>query len=76
MGLSVFWTPDKTAFDGVAVLVFLSTFICAVVGEGILVIKPIADSLAAGEGGDSCRGSSHGQRSSRPPPVADGVATV
>ncbi|XVE64470.1 hypothetical protein DITRI_Ditri07aG0103400 [Diplodiscus trichospermus] len=65
MGLSVLWTPDKTSFDGVALLVFLSTFTCAVAGEGILVIKPIADSLAAGggEGGESC---SHGERSSLP----------
>ncbi|XP_022738624.1 uncharacterized protein LOC111291247 [Durio zibethinus] len=70
MGLSVFWTPDRTAFDGVALLLFLSIFMCAVVGEGILVIKPIADSLAAGEGGvgESCRGSS--------PPVEDGLGTV
>ncbi|XP_022714546.1 uncharacterized protein LOC111274176 [Durio zibethinus] len=69
MGLSVLWTPDKTGFDGVALFVFLSTFTCAVVGEGILVIKPIADSLAAEEGarGDSYRGSSHGERSSRRP---------
>ena len=74
MGLSIFWTPDKAAFDGVALLVFLSTFTCAVVGEGILVIKPIADSLAAeGGGGESCRVSSHGERSSLPRCMEEGV---
>ncbi|XVF10156.1 hypothetical protein REPUB_Repub07fG0158200 [Reevesia pubescens] len=80
MGLSVLWTPDKTAFDGVALFVFLSTFTCAMVGEGILVIKSIADSLAAGggRGRESCRGSSHGhvEMSSRPPPVENVVSTV
>ncbi|XVF51068.1 hypothetical protein PTKIN_Ptkin04bG0154600 [Pterospermum kingtungense] len=79
MTASVFWSPDKTVFDGVSLVVFLSTFTCAVVGEGILVIKPIADSLAAGEGerGESSRENSHGGRSSRPPPVVeDGICTV
>ncbi|XWS48632.1 hypothetical protein CRYUN_Cryun13aG0093000 [Craigia yunnanensis] len=78
MGLSVFWTPDKTAFDGAALFVFLSKFTCAVVGEGILVIKPIADSLTARGGGrgESCRGSSHDERSSCPPPVEDGIGAV
>ncbi|XVF53317.1 hypothetical protein PTKIN_Ptkin05aG0089400 [Pterospermum kingtungense] len=61
MGLSLFLTPESTVFNGVSLLVFLSTFSCAVVGEGILVIKPIADSLAAGGldrdfmGESSCR---------------------
>lgn len=69
----MFWTPDKTAFDGVALLVFLSTFTCAVVVEGILVIKPIADSLAAGAGGgESCQGSRHGERSPGLRPVENG----
>ncbi|XP_022773776.1 uncharacterized protein LOC111316024 [Durio zibethinus] len=74
MGLSVFWTPDKTAFDGIALIVFLTTFTCAVVGEGILVIKPIADSLAArgGEGGESCRVNSHGEMSSLPGSMQEG----
>lgn len=77
MTASVFWTPDKTAFDGVALIVFLSAFICAVVGEGILVIKPIADSLAAGGGESSSLENSHGGRtSSLPPLVEDGICTV
>uniref|UniRef100_A0A803PPW3 Uncharacterized protein n=1 Tax=Cannabis sativa TaxID=3483 RepID=A0A803PPW3_CANSA len=46
LGLSVVWSPDQTAYGGVSLAVFLLTFFCAVVGEGILVIKPIADSLA------------------------------
>ncbi|GMN44324.1 hypothetical protein TIFTF001_013532 [Ficus carica] len=43
--LSVLWSPGEPAFDGVSLAVFLSKFACAVAGEGILVIKPIADSL-------------------------------
>lgn len=72
MALSVFWTPDKTAFDGVALLVFLSTFTCAVVGVGILVIKPIADSLAARGGGENSRVSDHNESSSLPRPMEGG----
>ncbi|OMO97815.1 hypothetical protein COLO4_14346 [Corchorus olitorius] len=64
LGMSVFWTPDKIAFDGVTLLMLISALTCAVVGEGILVIKPIADSLAAdgGGGGDS----SHSERTTSP----------
>lgn len=57
--LSVFWRPDEEPYIGVALLVFISTFLCAAVGEGILVIKPIADSLAAG--GDCCQWTAVGQ---------------
>ncbi|KAJ4726733.1 Plasminogen activator inhibitor [Melia azedarach] len=54
LGLSVLWTPEKQAFGLVTFLAFLSTFTCAVVGQGILVISPIADSLAVG-GRHFCR---------------------
>ncbi|KAF5450481.1 hypothetical protein F2P56_030833 [Juglans regia] len=57
--LSVFWRPDEEAYAAAALLVFIGTFLCAAVGEGILVIKPIADSLAAG--GDCCWWSPVGQ---------------
>ncbi|KAJ0101240.1 hypothetical protein Patl1_05262 [Pistacia atlantica] len=53
LGLSVLWEPKVGAFGAVAFLVFLSTFACAVVGEVILVIIPIIDSLAVR--GDSYR---------------------
>ena len=46
LGALVLLRPEEPAFDGVSLAVFLSAFTCAVVGEGILVIKPIADSLA------------------------------
>ncbi|XP_062074841.1 uncharacterized protein LOC133778837 [Humulus lupulus] len=46
LGLSAAWLPDQAAYGSVSLAVFLLTFSCAVVGEGILVIKPIADSLA------------------------------
>lgn len=48
LGLSALWQPDQPAFGGVSLALFLSTFSCAVVGEGILVIKPITESLAVG----------------------------
>lgn len=51
LGFSVFWRPDQPAYSVVSLVVFFSTFLCAAAGEGILVIVPIADSLAAG--GDS-----------------------
>ncbi|KAM2730933.1 hypothetical protein EV1_002128 [Malus domestica] len=53
MGMTVLWKPDHPAFTALSFAAFLSTLICAAVGQGILVIKPIADSLAAGE--DRCR---------------------
>lgn len=51
LGLSGLWTPDQPAYSVLALVVFFTTFLCAAAGEGILVIVPIADSLAAG--GDS-----------------------
>lgn len=48
LGLSVLWKPEEPVYCVVALLVFLSSFVCAVVGQGILVIRPIADTLAAG----------------------------
>ena len=46
LGLSVLFRPNEPAYDVVSLVVFLATFGCAVVGEGVLIIKPIADSLA------------------------------
>ncbi|KAF5731286.1 hypothetical protein HS088_TW19G00893 [Tripterygium wilfordii] len=48
LGLSVLWTPDQAVYDGVVLVIFLSTLICAAVGQGFLVIRPITDSLVAG----------------------------
>ncbi|GMI76513.1 candidate G-protein Coupled Receptor 1 [Hibiscus trionum] len=78
MGLSAFWTPNKTTHDGFAIAVFLTTFACAVVGEGILVIKPIADSLNAicGRAEQPLPENCHGESSSAPPPAEDGVGAV
>lgn len=53
LGLSVIWLPEQGAFGAVEFIVFLCTFACALVGEGILVIIPIIDSLAIK--GDSSR---------------------
>lgn len=49
MGLSVLWGPEEFLYASIAFLVFGTTLVIAAVGEGILVIKPIVDSLAAGE---------------------------
>lgn len=51
--LSLFWEPGELTFGVVEFIEFLSTFTCAAVGQGILVIIPIVDSLAVG--GDCCR---------------------
>jgi hypothetical protein len=53
LGLSVLWEPEEPAYGGMALVVFISAFLCAVVGEGILVISPITDTLAAG--GECCQ---------------------
>ncbi|KGN53609.1 hypothetical protein Csa_014834 [Cucumis sativus] len=49
LGLSALWRPDQPTYSLLSLLVFLSAFLCATAGEGILVIVPIADSLAAGD---------------------------
>ncbi|XP_057950773.1 uncharacterized protein LOC131145615 [Malania oleifera] len=49
LGLSGLWKPDETSHGAAALLIFLSALSCAVAGEGIMVIKPIADTLAADE---------------------------
>nr|XP_011470667.1 PREDICTED: uncharacterized protein LOC105353319 [Fragaria vesca subsp. vesca] len=59
LGVSVLWNPDKPAFGAISFVVFLSTFVSFAMGQGILVIKPIADSLATG--GASCRWNPHGE---------------
>ncbi|KAG9451818.1 hypothetical protein H6P81_004722 [Aristolochia fimbriata] len=46
--LSVFWDPNEVIFNLLSTVAFVSVLICALVGEGILVIRPIVDSLAVG----------------------------
>lgn len=62
LGLSVVWDPNEALYGVMAMLVFLSTFVCAMVGQGILVIRPIADSLAAGADFSSRCNSEGGRR--------------
>ncbi|KAB2069704.1 hypothetical protein ERO13_A08G097800v2 [Gossypium hirsutum] len=81
MGMSAFWRPDKPTYNRIAVTVFLITFTFAAVGEGILVIKPIADSLAAAVAlveQQPLRGNGQGddESSSPPPPAEDGPAAT
>jgi hypothetical protein len=52
MALSVMWLPEMVAFGGAALMVFLAGLCCVMVGEGVLVIHPIADALSAG--GEPC----------------------
>lgn len=46
--LSTLWQPHEPIFRYIVMVVFISTFSCAIAGEGILVIRPISDSLAVG----------------------------
>ncbi|KAI8565117.1 hypothetical protein RHMOL_Rhmol03G0235800 [Rhododendron molle] len=48
LALSSFWLPESPVYGGVMLGMFFSVLSCAAVGEGILVIRPIADALAAG----------------------------
>ncbi|XP_042505686.1 uncharacterized protein LOC122082293 [Macadamia integrifolia] len=50
--VSVLWSPDDPVFHGLALFIFFSVLCCAVVGVGILVIKPIRDALALS--GEAC----------------------
>ncbi|XP_030549126.1 uncharacterized protein LOC115754286 [Rhodamnia argentea] len=53
LGVSTMWTPDRVAYKGMMFGVFLCTLACTTAGEGILVIRPIIDALAAG--GECCQ---------------------
>lgn len=46
--LSAFWRPEETIYGAFSFLVFFTTLVIAAVGEGIMIIRPIIDSLAAG----------------------------
>ncbi|MCO5571967.1 hypothetical protein L7F22_025718 [Adiantum nelumboides] len=46
MGLSVLAMPGKLLFELLAFLSFLTVLLCVLVGEGILVVQPIADAMA------------------------------
>ncbi|KAL0400545.1 UNVERIFIED_CONTAM: hypothetical protein Slati_4084400 [Sesamum latifolium] len=47
--LSWRWMPEDVAYGGVVLAMFLSVVWCMAVGEVLLVLTPIRDSLAAGE---------------------------
>ncbi|KAK2995889.1 hypothetical protein RJ640_028297 [Escallonia rubra] len=53
LGVSSFWTPEESPYGVIVLAIFICAALCGVVGECILVIKPIADALAAG--GDCCQ---------------------
>ncbi|EFJ13393.1 hypothetical protein SELMODRAFT_13526, partial [Selaginella moellendorffii] len=46
LGLSVLSRPSEPLFEAVGFLGFLTVLLCTTVGEGILVVRPIADALA------------------------------
>lgn len=46
LGLSVLSDPSEPVFEAMGFLGFLTVLFCTTVGEGILVIRPIADALA------------------------------
>lgn len=52
LAFTVLWSPEDDIYGVVSLVVFFCAFFCAVAGEGILVIKPVSDALAAG--GNCC----------------------
>lgn len=66
LGFTALWTPKDEVYGVVSLAVFLGAFCCAVTGEGILVIKPISDALAAG--GNSCKWVPREPKRKSPPP--------
>ncbi|KAL2612925.1 hypothetical protein R1flu_024617 [Riccia fluitans] len=46
LGFSVLSTPSEPIFEALGFMGFLTVLLCTTVGEGILVIRPIADALA------------------------------
>ncbi|CAL1366471.1 unnamed protein product [Linum trigynum] len=47
LGFSVLWTPRDEPYAVLSLVIFLAAFVMAAAGEGVMVIRPIADSLAA-----------------------------
>lgn len=47
LAISAFWRPGDAAFEGLALTAFLGVFFSAAVGEGVLVVYPIADAIDA-----------------------------
>lgn len=45
LALSVAWRPGDLPFEAFSLVAFLSVISCSLVGEGILVIQPLADAL-------------------------------
>lgn len=48
LGLSVLSKPTHVSFELLSFFAFIMVLLCTTVGEGILVIRPIADALAVG----------------------------
>ena len=48
LGLSVLSKPSRLPFELISFFGFIMVLLCTTVGEGILVIRPIADALAVG----------------------------
>ncbi|KAL5726795.1 hypothetical protein ACHQM5_000052 [Ranunculus cassubicifolius] len=46
--VSTLWNPVNPSYNGITLVMFLIVLLCAAVGEGILVIRPILDALAVG----------------------------
>ncbi|CAN0922704.1 hypothetical protein LINGRAHAP2_LOCUS33194 [Linum grandiflorum] len=70
LGFSVMWTPRDEAYAVLSLVIFLTALVIAAVGEGILVIRPIADSLAVGSQEIQLGGSR------QPEPAATAAAAV
>lgn len=51
--VSVFWDPENVWYYLIVLVHFVCVLVCGAVCEGVLVIKPIADALSVGNGGES-----------------------
>ncbi|KAJ8760818.1 hypothetical protein K2173_021856 [Erythroxylum novogranatense] len=73
LALSLLWKPEEAPSATFVFLVFFITLVLAVVGEGILVIVPISDSLGAS--GDACQLSS-GEDEGQIQKLMDGMGVI
>lgn len=46
--LTAFWNPNDAVFQGLGLIGFLAVFNCALVGQGVLVVRPIRDAIEVG----------------------------
>ncbi|KAL1337288.1 hypothetical protein HN51_031941 [Arachis hypogaea] len=76
LGFTAVWTPESQLYGVFSLVVFLGAFVCAVTGEGFMVIKPISDALDAGASFYSRSGPRDGDAGEKEMKVAGGEDLV